>query len=503
LTDLGKKKIQFFLNFFSNTLFQRIHSLFSEKVCPALQKNISLFVLFLLMGFWGTVEFFNRREVVFLRQFIIFCLLTLSSAITFAQDADLLKALVDKGILTNQEAIETRKLAAQIDVPVAIAPDVQSFKLWGYTQCRYMYAYQDSQEFIQTQKSISGTALRRLVLIFNGDIDKLTHYLLIWNLAYKRRPLNNITLSRDITALNGSISAGFTSPLFSIEDKESGRHLMALERTIACRYWGGGDWGYKGDYRDTFKSGLCFSGSHVGIFWNGKIDGLENFVYGCAITNSQCDRLEPESGNGLSYWFNIGYKKTDGRDMIWYGINTGFADKLMGVIDSQATPPAPIYGYVSTFGINPFIWFRKGAWTFQSEIYYSYIQNGKTVESRFADYTYQSPYAMPFGAYALLGYRIKLPELAGDLEPVIRFSAVYSDGRGIDPSDTYFGLTSINGLYDKAEAYYIGFNWYFYGQDYLKVQIGYEHLEFRDEPLAINVKSSSADVMIMQLQVIF
>ncbi len=81
--------------------------------------------------------------------------------------------------------------------------------------------------------------------------------------------------------------------------------------------------------------------------------------------------------------------------------------------------------------------------------------------------------ASPFGVNLTGAYRYQ------DLEPVVRFSYLDTDGRGLSNSDVWRSSPSNGVTYDKAWTVFLGANYYL-SQDSIKVSAGYEYADFSD-----------------------
>jgi len=416
-------------------------------------------------------------------------------------DAYMLDRLVKNGTLTADEAADIKKQTAEC--PVITAPNAEEITIFSYIQVRYSYTNEDFSKSYFGSVGRSDICLRRLIAAFTYKLKVSTEFEVVLYPADKNF-LDTVTLTQRIDCgwLRGKLMMGYIMPNFSQEDYESGSRILTPERSLASSYWGGGDWSYEsGDTIDTFKATQCFSGRHMGVTWCGIFPDNDNLIYGFGITNSQCDRLEPTDGNGISYWFNVGYEIREDGFTLTAGVNSGYADKLMGAIDPGAVPPAQLVDYASTLGLNPYLWLKWGSFTLQTEGYASRMAYGKTESAAYPIYTTNSADAYPMGGYILTAYNFDIGTLGG-LEPVFRYTYLNSDGRGIDTSDIMYGVTSAGYLYNSANAYYLGVNWYV-RSNIIKYTAGWEHVDFQDAPVGPNYAGSSVDVFTIQMQIVF
>ncbi len=108
---------------------------------------------------------------------------------------------------------------------------------------------------------------------------------------------------------------------------------------------------------------------------------------------------------------------------------------------------------------------------------------------------------MPWGFYALLAYKFDLKSW-GEFEPVIRYTYLNSDGRGVKESGVLFLADCNGGLYNTVQSFYGGFNWYVLGQN-IKYQVGLEYAQFRDAPHHNDARESDVLAFTLQLQLVF
>ena len=223
-------------------------------------------------------------------------------------------------------------------------------------------------------------------------------------------------------------------------------------------------------------------------------------MYSLGLTNSKPRDYNYRYDNGISCWLGAGYETKREDWSLRFVSNFGYADKIVSAVEESAPLPAPMSGFGDTFGVNTYLLFDYGDFELQSEFMLASVKYGASRSSDRPYYTSKSPTAVPWGVYVMGSYKLLKFDGIGEFEPVLRYTYLDTDGRGVRGKDVVYGMDS-EGLYDRACAYYAGINWYV-NSKYLKYSLGWERFEFFDKPLGGNARSVS-DAVIVQIQMFF
>lgn len=392
-----------------------------------------------------------------------------------AQDKATLDLLVSKGLITAEEAgklLENGKGKASASGIFPKSSKTQKLTIGGLAQVQYQNLSVDGDTTaggVSSKDEPAGAnrfELRRAQLDFDAKLnDNWGAFisLIAENGASSRDYLDKagITYSHDL----GKLTAGFKKVNFAVEEYTSGSRLFAIERSIATNYFSGGVTSGSPARR------LGFASRHTGLYWDGKIPAVGGLEYGVAVTNGFQNSVASASAsnNDLSFWGYTQYTAKLADDVsVQFGINLGYqrADDTY-VIASK--PESSVIGY------NPFINAKIGKGTLNAEFIGAAVENGAL----------NGDDANPFGINLTGAYRF------GDLEPVIRYSYLDTDGRGLRNNDVWRSSTSTGRYYDKAWTVFLGANYYL-SQDSIKVSAGYEYAKF-DGDIPGNAASSKAD----------
>ena len=142
-------------------------------------------------------------------------------------------------------------------------------------------------------------------------------------------------------------------------------------------------------------------------------------------------------------------------------------------------------------GVNPYITFAWSGLTVQSDFLLASVQDGGMGNTQ---------NATPMGVNVSAEYKFDIGEL-GQIAPVIRYSWLDTDGRGIKMGDAVRRSTS-GKTYNAGQSVYIGANWYIIG-DSLKFQLGYEWAQLNDNTARTVAHHSEANAVRAQIQVLF
>jgi len=248
-----------------------------------------------------------------------------------------------------------------------------------------------------------------------------------------------------------SVDVGFRKVPFGLEEwYTSSGSLKAIERSPATRFFVESNNGRRlgaGSYR-------------TGVFVGGKFDN--GIFYNVAVTNPERDESAAgvastgtKANNNYAYWANLGYSTKIGESWT-YTISTA-----AGYLPDQGGTVLGAGDNLTVY--NGFIEATNGALDLQLEYFGSDNQHGvsTTKNSKSSAYSVQPAY--------------KFNE---NIEGVVRYTYVDSDGRGVQTSDGIRSAPS-GGTMDKLSEWFVGGNYYFRGND-VKLQLGYIFGESKD-----------------------
>ena len=408
-------------------------------------------------------------------------LIGLTSA-AFAQDSGpLLDLLVKKGIVNDQEAENLRaELARESSTAVVstISGGKSTIGLSISGRLQVQYAGLGTQIDGQSVNPVSTEHffLRRVYLGAKATLGNGWTGNFNYDFAGATFDAAFIEWRMDDTL---AVDVGFRKVPFGIEEwYTSSGSLKAIERSPATRYFVEANNGRRlgaGSYR-------------TGVFVGGKLPS--GFFYNVAVTNPERDETSAgvastgtNATNNLSYWANLGF--TQKLDEKW----TYTLSSSVGYLPDQGGPSNGAGGSKVGFGdnltvYNAFVDVTNGTLDAQAEYFGSDDQHGvsATQNSKSNAFSLQSSY------------------LFGNFEPVVRYSNVNSDHRGVSLSDGIRSAPS-GGTMNKMSEWFLGCNYYFRGND-VKLQAGYVYGESKDTITGSSAKASTQGIR-SQLQVNF
>lgn len=405
----------------------------------------------------------------------------LAAGSVFAQsDKALIDALIEKGILTKDEAAKISKEVASKESGLEVSTTGSSFlkklTISGRVQAQFvdMSAEIDGQTapIVATQQFL----MRRVYLGVKAEFaEGFSTYV---NYDFANSSFDSAIISWKQSDLL-VIDAGLRKAPIGLEEWDtSSGSLKAIERSPATRYWVESNNGRRlgaGSYR-------------TGVFVGGTQDG---WFYNVAVTDPQRDEFSSLNGNSdpgvqgggsaatntFAWWGNGGYKgKFDG-GTYKAGISYGWLPDQGGITLGK--------GHDLEVG-SAYAVLTAGNFDLEGEYFWGKDGDG------IADKTT----AKPTGYWAQAAYKFT-PKIEG----VVRYSYVDSDGRGVNISDGTRSAPS-GGTMDKMDEFYVGGNYYFLGNNDVKLQFGYIHAQSNDTVTGAYAKAK-ADGIRSQMQVNF
>ena len=417
-------------------------------------------------------------------------------------DSELLDVLVEKGILTTQEATQIKKSNAE--QAVCIPESVKSFRTFFILQTRFSHTHQQETPAGVGLSDTNRFYIRRFIPVFFADVSENSK-VMITMFFPSGNPLNTVHYEVDFDhdIFTGKLLMGYWMVNYATEEYDSCTRLYAPDRSFLCLYFGSyGDSGFDAGRKTAYSTQLGFSGYHAGMYWYGEHPKNPELKYSLAVVNSQPGVHYSARDNGVGTWLTLEYETKNRPYYLRSGITFGYSSHLTAVINDANALPADIVDQGDAYGFNPFFRFSYDRFTFHAEMMYARLEYGRTRSSDIPLYTDKSSAASPWGFYVMTAYKLfKLGDW-GEIEPNFRFSYLDTDGRGVRVSDVVNGLRN-NGLYDKIYAYYGGISWYVRDR-YLKYMLGYEYYDaFGDPYTGSSARKGASSQLIAQMQILF
>ena len=397
----------------------------------------------------------------------------------FAQDSGpLINLLVKKGIVNDQEAEElradlTRDSAAAVVSTISGGKSTVGLSISGRLQVQYAGLGTSIAGNPIRPVSTEHFFLRRIYWGAKANLGNGWSSTLNYDFAGSTFDQAFITWRKD-DAL--SVDVGFKKVPFGLEEwYTSSGSLKAIERSPGTRYFVEGNNGRRlgaGSYR-------------IGAFVGGKLDS--GLFYNAAITNPERNEdgiagvtsAGNNTNNSLSSWGNLGYvgKIGTGEEAGTYTLSSS-----VGYLPDQGGKVLGVGNNLTVY--NAFADIAKGPFDLQLEYFGSKNDQGvsATRNSKSSAYSIQPSYMM------------------GNIEYVVRYTLVDSDGRGVNLSD---GIRSApgGGTMNKLSEWFIGGTYFFRGND-CKWQLGYIAGESKDTVTGGTAKAKTEGVR-SQMQVNF
>ena len=380
----------------------------------------------------------------------------LCTGTAFAQDNKaLIDALIQKGILTNDEATQIEKDLAKnnaaIDVSTTKGKYLDKLTISGRFQIQYAGLGTDIDGAAANPPSTEHFFVRRMYLGAKAELNGGFSGTFNYDFANASLDAAFITWKQS-DAL--AIDVGFRKVPFVYDEFTSSSDIRAIERSPVTRYFVESNNGRRlgaGSYR----TGVYLGGTQSGVFYNVAVTNPERDEYSSLNGNSDpgVQSAGTKANNNLSYWGNLGYGAKFAGGNYKIGASAGYlpdqGGKTLGAGDNLT-----VYGVYTDV--------QAGGFNFRGEYLWADNQHGVSATRA----------AKPTGYYLQPTYRV------GDFEGVVRYSALDSDGRGVDLSDGVRSAPS-GGTMNKLNEWFVGGNWYIRGND-VKWQLGYIHAETKD-----------------------
>ena len=376
----------------------------------------------------------------------------LSASAVLAQDnAALVNALIRKGVLTNQEAEDIRAELilenAAISAATSQSPNLARFAIGGRVQFQYAHLATDIAGTSADPAAVNHLFLRRVRLSFRATFKDGWSSHVNYDLGNANFDVAQI---EKIFSPRLKVQAGYwKAPIGYEEYFTSSGELKAIERSTINRYFVESNNGRRlgaGKYRN----GVWLLGNNGGnLSWDFAVTNAEaqGVVVNDAIAQGSA------ANNQLAYWGSVAYQRP-------------FADAA-GRLKLGAT-----YGYlpdqggrVVGTGSDLAVWSAYFDWRYQQVSFVGEYMGSDNERGASAIRDAKSN-----GWSLMTTFR-----LTPKLEPVLRYSMIDSDGRGVQLGDGIRSAAS-GGTHDKMHEWFLGTNWYLLGDETkhdVRLQAGY------------------------------
>ena len=408
-----------------------------------------------------------------------------------AQDKATLDLLVQKGVITQADADGVAKSAA---VPVVTTPKdaaVKGLKIEGLMQTQF--------DFLSTSDSTAGAPnpaasnqffIRRAYLGAVADLGNGWSGELEMDFATGAQGQGGYTglaadgaqnnfekflITKKLDDYDGALTLGFQKVHFTQEEYTPTATVKAIERSVVSRYF---------DETHTAQTSgrLGFADRHNGIYWDGKI-GTTGISYGATFATGiqNSTGYSPTAGSGgfntFSYWGYLQYAGSFSSLNYKVGLNAGLSQDGNSIA-AQAN---------SVWGYNPYVSLTYGsAFQLDAEFEQALVTNGRSNGLGGATTTSR---AAPYGINITPSYKIN-----DYWEVATRYSYLNTNGRGVSINNVTRNAENVSTpgtLFDDAQQFYVGLNWYVMKNSSLEFSVGYEYDEFTHRATSATVNDAN------------
>jgi phosphate-selective porin len=387
-----------------------------------------------------------------------------SAGSALAQTTDsqaLIDVLIKKGVITDQEAKEITAEAAksQGDEVVETSGDnfIRKIILSGRFQAQYVGLGTTIDNNPINPVSTNHFLVRRIYIGVTAQFDDGFSGVVNYDLA--NASFDKAYIQWKANAMF-ALQAGFSKAPFGYEELTSSGDLRAIERSEVTRYIDEANNGRRLG-ASSYRTGIWATGSIDGFFYNVAMTNPERNEYSGDSTNTAV-LVNGQGGvgstgtaatNKFAYYATVGYANSlgQGPNTVKYkfGYETG--------IDTDQGGPAATTGTGRDIILNgAFADVTVGGFNLQGEYESAEDQSGISNghNANISGYWIQPAY-----------------KLTPQLEAVVNYSYLNSDGRGVALSDVIRSAPS-GGTMNTSSEWYLGLNYYFKGND-VKLQAGY------------------------------
>ena len=416
----------------------------------------------------------------------------ITSVSAFAQDKATLDLLVKKGLITAEERAKTLDEAAKARTAsglnkIFVKEDAtKRLTFGGRVQTQYEAiggTNTDASGVESKALGISSAFMRRLYLGFKADMGEGISAEIVYNFA-------DDTIDKSVFTAEtafGTFNLGYQKVQWGLEENTSSSKLLTVERSASNRFWSEG-------VSSTSQGRLGFGARHAGLHYSNKyvVDAAQTLEYGASVANAiQGETALTNNDIGIHANLIYTYKISD-TNKHSLGVNWGTARDsrtAAGTGTGAGVTDATISGF------NPYIKSQFDKLIVQAEFI------GTTNEARGS--AASAIERKPEGFTALAAYKF-----TEQVEGVVRYSQLDTDGQGATFGGLYRDATNIAGVYNKFDSVYVGVNYYFVDHN-AKIMFGYEKAKASQRLTAdglggaITAAKADADIFRLQAQVLF
>ncbi len=366
--------------------------------------------------------------------------LLLAAPVAAQDSAALVNALIRKGILTNQEAEDIRADLLLENAPVSAgtsqSPNLARLAIAGRVQFQYAHLATDIDGPAADPATVNHLFLRRVRVSFRATFREG------WS-AHMNYDFGNANFDaaqiEKIFSPQLKLQAGYwKAPIGYEEYFTSSGELKAIERSTINRYFVESNNGRRlgaGKYRN----GIWLLGNNGGnLSWDFAVTNAE--AQGVAVS----DALAQGSGanNQLAYWGSVAYQRpfAEAAGRLKLGATYGF-------LPDQG-------GRTVGTGNDLAVWSAYFDWRYLNGSLIGEYMGSDNERGASATRDSQSD-----GWSLMATYRV-----TPRFEPVLRYSRIDSDGRGVQLGDGIRSAAS-GGTHDKMHEWFLGTNWYLLGDE--------------------------------------
>ena len=385
----------------------------------------------------------------------------LCAGTVLAQDSGpLIEALLRKGILTDQEAEDLRAdLANDATAKLAstsLMPNLSKLVISGRIQYQFVALDTEINGTTADPAYVNHAFLRRVRLGFKANFSNGWSSFVNYELGNTHFDAAYI---EKIFNPTWTLQAGFKkAPIGYEEYFLSSGGLRAIERSTVTRYFVESNNGRRlggGKYRQ----GVWLLGKNpAGLTWEFAVTNPEQ----TAVVAGDSTGTGSAANNKFAYWANVGYSKAFAETQGLFKVGGSY-----GFLPDQGGKTLGAGNDLTVMSLYADLRYRQ--FSLLGEYFGSDNEKGAsaTLDSQSSGY------------WLMASYR------TGAFEPVVRYSYVDSDGRGVQLGDGIRSAAS-GGTHDKLSEWFFGANWYLLGNEAkheVKLQAGYLFGESTDVPI--------------------
>lgn len=416
-------------------------------------------------------------------------------ALANAQDKSILETLVKKGTISEQEAAQ---IAKDRVVVTPSSPDAKVLTIGGGVDVWYSWGSQQVKSPSSGPRvNTNGFELRYVKVDFGAEIIGGWTARVVTDFGsegQKRNYLDTVVISKKIAFdyLLGTLDVGMRKVNMGLEQGINDFDLLTIERSVATWFFTRPD---IGDGLLGVSRAKNFGSRAIGAFWDGAVEQVDGLTYGAAVVGgnsyegTSAKLANYDGNNNLSFYANVAYASEaqlkDETFTYKVGLNYGYANGafVRGGNENYAV-----------WGVNPYVSLNWRGATVMLEYFLQRVDNGNYSSGEDAT---------PQGFNATIAYKFDIGDW-GKLEPVFRASMIATDGMGFNPvtMGAFSTPGGVDNLYNRAQTYYIGANWYVIPS--VKVGVGYEWGEYTDKVSAAQTDNRAiSNTVRASLQVLF